>query len=124
LLSKFVEKLAATKSTMSEESISSEDLRSIVQDNAWIDLLDEHAIEVLSSNKGWRLEDVLDCILTGEYSLLYTTFDGGNGRLVYDPWSFPFGGTDAMKALIRTFGLNVTRDSLHDGFDEWKNSRL
>jgi len=118
-LSRFFDRLVATKSAISETP-TSDGVQTLVSDSAWIDLLDNQAIEILTREGAWALEDILDCVLQGEYALVGVTFDGRSGRLIYEPWAYPFGGTDALKALVETFGLEVSRDSFHDGFAEWK----
>ena len=118
-LSRFFDRLVATKSAISETP-TSDGVQTLVSDSAWIDLLDNQAIEILTREGAWALEDILDCVLQGEYTLVGVTFDGRSGRLIYEPWAYPFGGTDALKALVETFGLEVSRDSFHDGFAEWK----
>ena len=85
----------------------------VIDDPAWIDLLDDASITKMSEPDAWQLEDILDCMLTGEYDLLSVTFSD-IGRLEYDPHSFPFGGTDSMRALIESFGFSVTHDSCYD----------
>ena len=118
-LSRFFDRLVATKSAISETP-TSDGVQTLVSDSAWIDLLDNQAIEMLTREGAWALEDILDCVLQGEYTFVAVTFDGRSGRLIYEPWAYPFGGTDALKALVETFGLEVSRDSYHDGFAEWK----
>ncbi len=121
VLSKFFDRLASVKKALDDGPTPAEVMKKAVSDNGWVDLLDDEAVEVLCSTNAWQLEDILDCVLHGEYNLDSVTFDGQSGRLIYDPWSYPFGGTDPIKALIETFGLQVTRDSFHDGFAEWKS---
>ena len=85
----------------------------VIDDPAWVDLLDDASIAKMSEPDAWQLEDILDCMLTGEYDLLSVTFSDA-GRLEYDPHSFPFGGTDPMRALLESFGFSVTHDSCYD----------
>lgn len=40
------------------------------------------------------------------------------------PGHTAFGGTDPLKALVTTFGFDVTRDSFHDGYAEWVNREI
>jgi hypothetical protein len=120
LLSKFFSRLSGEKARLAEAEMVTEHVEQIVQDPTWIDLLDADAIDRLSRDNAWSLEDVLECILLGEYALISVSHDGSTGRLIYSPWSFPFGGTDSLKALVQTFGMQVTRDSFHDGFTEWQ----
>jgi hypothetical protein len=118
-LSRFFDRLVATKSAISETP-TPDGVQTLVSDSAWIDSLDNQAIERLTREGAWALEDILDCVLQGEYTLVGVTFDGRTGRLIYEPWAYPFGGTDALKALVETFGLEVSGDSFHDGFAEWE----
>jgi len=85
----------------------------VIDDPAWIDLLDDASIATMSGPDAWQLEDILDCMLTGEYDLLSVSFSDA-GRLEYDPHAFPFGGTDPIRALIESFGFTVTHDSCYD----------
>ena len=85
----------------------------VIDDPAWIDLLDDSSIAKMSEPDAWQLEDILDCMLTGEYDLLSVTFSD-TGRLEFDPHSFPFGGTDPIRALIESFGFIVSHDSCYD----------
>jgi hypothetical protein len=119
-LSRFFDRLAATKAALLEAPPDPNAVEAIVKDSAWIDLLDVGAFEKLTGQEEWQLEDILQCVLNGEYHLVGVSFDGRSGRLVYDPWAYPFGGTDPLKALVRVFGLEVVRDSFWDGFAEWQ----
>lgn len=85
----------------------------VIDDPVWVDLLDDASIDAMSAPDAWALEDILDCMLTGEYALLSVTFSG-TGRVEYDPYSFPFGGADPIRALIATFGFIMTHDSCYD----------
>jgi len=118
-LSRFFDRLVSAKSAISETA-TPDGVQALVRDSAWIDSLDSQAIEKLTREGAWALEDILDCVLEGEYTLVAVTFDGRSGRLIYEPWAYPFGGTDALKALVETFGLEVSRDSFHEGFAKWK----
>ncbi|MEQ8210267.1 MAG: hypothetical protein RH917_10590 [Lacipirellulaceae bacterium] len=86
----------------------------LVDNPAWLDLLDETAVELLTSEISWPLEDILDCLLAGEYELVSLSYTEGAGKLVYDPWSFPFGGTDPLKGMLESFGFEVQIDSFYD----------
>lgn len=123
LLAAFFERLASKKSPLSESTDVCADTEAIIREPAWIDLLDTEAIQNVTSD-GWDLESMLDSILNGEYSLVSLSFDSGSGRLVYDPLTYPFGGTDSLKALVTTFGFEVAHDSFHDGYVEWANREI
>jgi len=120
---RFFDRLASTKVAIEEEGPAKKIgvLKTAIRNPAWIDLLDDSAIEKLSGEDGWGLEDILECVLNGEYRLVRVDFDGQSGRLVYDPWAYPFGGTDPLKALVQAFSLEVKRDAFWDGFAEWQS---
>jgi hypothetical protein len=115
--------LAEVKTVKGTGELSAEQVRRAVGDSKWIDLLDSATLQRLTDGKHWSLEDILDCLLKGEYELLGIEFADGSGRLLYDPFSFPFGGTGPLKGLVQAFGYEVTRDSFHDGFAEWQSGR-
>jgi hypothetical protein len=55
-------------------------------------------------------------LFNGEYTLVDLILnDGSNGILYYDPWAFPFGGSESLVALIESFGHYVHFDSWHEG---------
>ena len=120
MLRRVVGELAAEKGAAADGSMIVAEVDEIVAAGKWIDLFDSAAIERLTAEEHWPLEDILECLLHGEYQLLDVEYANGQGRLLYDPLAFPFGGTDPMKALVEVCGLRVTRDSFHDGFTEWK----
>ena len=109
----------------SEASINGivEEPDAYIADAGWLDLLDDDAIQWLTDDEHWELESLVENVLVGEYDLVELRFNEGRGRLVYNPYAFPFGGTDPLKALVEAFGLSVTRDELHDGFREWRRRR-
>lgn len=119
----FVGYLRQTKAAHSGGTmiVESEEIERIIADSAWMDLLDVGTIDRLARDETWDIEDILDCVLSGEYELFdVKPLDSGTAILEYDPLAFPFGGTDPLKALIEAFGFVVTRDSFHDGFAEWE----
>jgi hypothetical protein len=122
MLRRFVAEVAVEKGANAADSMIVEDCDRIIADPKWLDLLDSAAIERLTDGRCRPLEDILEYLLRGEYELLAVEFIDGRGHLLYDPLSFPFGGTDPIKAVVEVFGLRVTRDSFHDGFAEWKAS--
>ena len=119
-LRRFVAEVAAQNVANSDGSMIVEDRERIITDPKWLDLFDAPAIARLTDGDHWGLEDILDCMMSGEYRLLDVEFAGGFGRLLYDPLAFPFGSTDPIKALVEVCGLRVTRDSFHDGYAERK----
>ena len=122
-LSAFYERLASKRKALIDSPDSAAAIQAIIREPAWIDILDAEAFQKVTGD-GWDLESILYCILNGEYTLIGLSFDGRSGRLVYDPWAYPFGGTDPLKALLTTFGFEVTRDSFHDGYAEWVNRQI
>jgi hypothetical protein len=56
----------------------------------------------------WEFTSLLDAIRSGNYNLLRCTRNGTAGRLEYEVWSVPFGGTDSLEELIRCFGHSVS----------------
>jgi hypothetical protein len=122
-LSRFFDRLVAVKATMPEIPTEFATRDVLIRDPAWIDLLDSEAFENATRSDSWGLEDILDCVLNGEYLLVNLSFDGHSGRLLYDPWAYPFGGTDPLKALVKMFGYEITRDSYWDGFAESAHQR-
>ena len=99
-LSRFFDRLVATKSAISETP-TPDGVQTLVSDSAWIDSLDNQAIERLTREGAWALEDILDCVLQGEYTLVGVTFDGRSGRLIYEPWAYPFGGHRRTEGACR-----------------------
>jgi hypothetical protein len=120
MLRRIVEELASEKAAHSDGSMIVDECELIIADPKWLDFLDPSALNLLTDANHWPLEDILECILRGEYELLGVEFADNCGRLLYNPFSFPFGGTDSIKAIVEVFGLRVIRDSFHDGFAEWK----
>ena len=55
-----------------------------VDNPAWLDLLDEKAIEWLTADENpWDLESMIDQILGGEYDFVELRYHNGTGRLIY-----------------------------------------
>ena len=123
ILRPFFERLKRIKESEATIHGIVEDPDAYVADSNWLDLLDDAAIEWLTDDEHWDLESIIECILIGEYDLVELNFSGGSGRLIYNPYAFPFGGTSSLKALVESFGLTVIRDELHDGFREWRRRR-
>jgi hypothetical protein len=64
----------------------------------------------------WDFESVIDSIFNCEYTLVDLIFkDDANGILYYDPWAFPFGGSESLVTLVESFGHSVHFDSYHAG---------
>ena len=56
----------------------------------------------------WHFGSMLDALKEGEHELLACERVAQIGRLEFRPLAGPFGGTDALKALIEAFGFRVT----------------
>lgn len=112
-LSRFFERLAWEKAAVANQVIGVDD---VCVD--WHALLDAEAAARLGDEGIWGVEDIIDCVLNADYRLVGLEFDGRSGRLLYDPYGYPF-GTDPLKGLVELFGLRVTADSFYDGYAEW-----
>lgn len=52
---------------------------------------------------------MIESFKDGEYELLSCEMiSDETARINYNPFAFPYGGTDCMKALIEAFGFEVT----------------
>lgn len=64
----------------------------------------------------WDFESLLDAIFRGEYTLIDLVLESkSKGLLYFQPYAYPFGGTEALFGLIEAFGCTVTHDSYHEG---------
>jgi hypothetical protein len=64
-----------------------------------------------SLKRPWDFESMIDAFKNGEYELLSCDLLNGKvGRLCFDPQAHPYGGTGCMKALIESFGFEVTAE--------------
>ncbi len=64
----------------------------------------------------WDFESVIDSIFDREYTLDNLILkDDSKGILYYEPWGFPFGGSESLVALIESFGHYVYFDSWNEG---------
>lgn len=122
-LSRAFDRLRAAKGQFADDSDVDAVAAAIAHEFAAVGGVDGSLITPVAPGE-WSLEDVVWCVLNGEYQLVSLTFDGTSGRLVYDPAAFPFGGTDPIKALITLFGFEVTRDSFWDGFLESRHGNV
>lgn len=59
----------------------------------------------------WLFGSMLDAIREGEYGLIACSREGTSGRLRFEPYAWPSGGTSALQALIEAFGFRVTNDT-------------
>lgn len=64
----------------------------------------------------WDFETMIDSLFNGEYAFVDLVKETqASGVLYYDPWAWPFGGSESMVALIESFGHTVTFDSWQEG---------
>lgn len=69
----------------------------------------------------WDFESMIDSIFHSEYDLIDLKKEEQNqGCLYYNPHGHPFGGSDSLCELIRSFGNTVIYDSWHEN----ENSRI
>ena len=60
----------------------------------------------------WDFECMLDAIFNGYYLLIDLVREQDNqGCLYYQPTAYPFGGSDSLVELIRSFGNKITYNS-------------
>ena len=61
----------------------------------------------------WDFGSMIDSILGAEYDIVgVRNLESGQARLEVDPQAYPYGGIDALRALVRSFGHTIT------GFDD------
>src|SRR5262245_33489396 len=89
-LARFLSQLAAEKAANADGSMIVEDCEPIIADGKWLDLLDPATLRRMTDGRHWGLEDILLCVLQGEYRLLGVEFADGRGRLLYEPLAAPF----------------------------------
>lgn len=118
LICEFFAWLRNIKLAVPDGSGSVEDRERFTRSSYWVGFIDEEVLSRLGSNDVWDPEDVIDCILSGEYLLVSLELsEDHRGILRYDPNAFPFGGTDALKGFITLYGYTVTGDSFSDGYN-------
>ena len=62
----------------------------------------------------WYFESMLDAIFNGYYLLIDLVKEKENrGCLYYQPTAYPFGGSDSLVELIKSFGNQITYNSRH-----------
>ena len=62
----------------------------------------------------WHFMSMIEAVLQGEYHLLGVQRDShGKGVLEFEPHSFPYGGSGALRMLVRSFGHRI--ESFDDG---------
>jgi hypothetical protein len=59
----------------------------------------------------WDFGSMIEAFQNGDYEILpCRTVSPGIGRLEFEPYGWPYGGTDCMRALIVAFGHRVTAE--------------
>ena len=62
----------------------------------------------------WHFGSMVEAILEGDYDIIgVRRVQSGQARLEFDPHGYPYGGTGALRVLIRAFGHKIT------AFDDW-----
>ena len=62
----------------------------------------------------WHFDSMLDAIFNGYYDLIDLTIEQDNqGCLYYQPRAYPFGSSDSLVELIKSFGNKITYNSRH-----------
>jgi hypothetical protein len=61
----------------------------------------------------WDLGSMLDALADGEYILMTIEDRGDSHHLLFNPLSYPFGGTGSMVAFLECFGHRIV--SVNDG---------
>jgi len=62
----------------------------------------------------WYFESMLDAIFNANYALVDLIIEKDNqGCLYYNPCAFPFGSSDSLVELIKSFGNQITYNSRH-----------
>ena len=60
----------------------------------------------------WDFSSMIEAFKNGEYELLaLDRTSDTTGRLTFNPFAWPFGGTGCMRALIESFGAVVTHEA-------------
>ena len=62
----------------------------------------------------WDFESMLDAIFNGYYMLINLVIEKDNqGCLYYQPTAYPFGGSESLVELIKSFGNKIIYNSRH-----------
>ena len=85
----------------------------------WFSTPVERQLDDPSLETPWDFGSMLDAIRDGDYTIIGVRTEGGiDGFLEFDPQSYPFGGTGALKALISAYGHDLIGDDDGTGFTE------
>ncbi|URZ04285.1 hypothetical protein [Clostridium felsineum] len=61
----------------------------------------------------WDFESMIDSFSNGEYNFISCEqISNGKGRIEFNPWSWPYGGSGAFKALIEYQGFKILSESV------------
>lgn len=55
----------------------------------------------------WDFASMIEAIYSGEYRLVGVRPTGATALLEFEPEAYPYGGTDALKELVRCFGHRI-----------------
>lgn len=72
----------------------------------------------------WYLESLYAALWIGDYDLLDISRENGSYHLNYEPYGFPYGGTDSMIALVECFGHSVIGIDDGTGYTDYEDLRI
>jgi hypothetical protein len=59
----------------------------------------------------WDFGSMIDAFKNVEYELLNCEMvSEDKAKITFDPWAYPFGGTGCLKALVESFGFEITKE--------------
>jgi hypothetical protein len=111
------------KQLASEENREKE--KGFRSDNQWLDFFDEEARShfrwpTIQSSNVWSLPSLTSAFKDGEYELVACRMVSPKlARLEFDPFAFPYGGTECMKMLIEAFGFQITGEDDGTGYMQY-----
>ena len=71
---------------------------------------------MFNRGENWDFESLIEAVFNGEYTLVeIRKLDEKRAVLLYNPWSYPFGGSECLAVLVESFGHYVTYDYWHQG---------
>jgi hypothetical protein len=112
LIEAFFSWLKGIKLSANDNAGVVEDRKEILEALEWLKFVDEGMLARIGNSGIWDPEDVIDCMLSGEYRLVSLELsDDQTGVLRYDPHAFPFGGVDPLKAFLVLHGYEITGSS-------------
>ncbi|WP_297429980.1 hypothetical protein [Clostridium sp.] len=61
----------------------------------------------------WDLESMIDAFSNGEYDFVSCEqISNGKGRIEFNPWSWPYGGSGAFRTLIEYQGFKILSEDV------------